>query len=108
MSTWIEYYKAMEKVAFALMRLFALALDLPENSFDSKMDKHMTTMSIRTIPIVQERLPGQLRCGAHTDFGAITILKAEDKPGGLEVLTREGDWTLVPIVPGAFIIKSGT
>jgi isopenicillin N synthase-like dioxygenase len=107
-TTWIEYYKAMENVAFALMRLFALALDLPESSFDSKIDKHMTTMSIANYPdLVQEPLPGQLRCGAHTDFGAITILKAEDKPGGLEVLTRNGDWTLVPIVPGAFIINIG-
>ena len=101
-ATWIEYYKAMEKVAFALMRLFALALDLPENSFDSKIDKHMTTMSIANYPdLVQEPLPGQLRCGAHTDFGASTILKAEDKPGGLEVLTRGGDWTLVHRRTGA-------
>jgi len=107
-TTWTEYYKAMEKVAFALMRLFALALDLPENSFDAKIDKHMTTMSIANYPdLTQDPLPGQLRCGAHTDFGAITILKAEDKPGGLEVLTRNGEWTLVPIVPGAFIINIG-
>ena len=88
-ATWIEYYKAMEKVAFALMRLFALALDLPENSFDSKIDKHMTTMSIANYPdLVQEPLPGQLRCGAHTDFGAITILKAEDKPGGMALFLK--------------------
>jgi isopenicillin N synthase-like dioxygenase len=107
-AAWIEYYKAMEKVAFALMRLFALALDLPEDSFDDKIDKHMTTMSAANYPdLRQEPLPGQLRCGAHTDFGAITILKAEDKPGGLEVLTRSGEWAPVPIVPDSFIINIG-
>ena len=107
-ATWTEYYAQMERLALALMRLFALALDMPEHAFDDKIDKHMSTMSAANYPdLKQEPLPGQLRCGAHTDFGAITILKAEDKPGGLEVLTRKGDWMLVPIVPDAFIINIG-
>jgi isopenicillin N synthase-like dioxygenase len=107
-AAWTGYYKAMENVAFALMRLFALALDQPEHTFDDKIDKHMSTLSAANYPeLKQEPLPGQLRCGTHTDFGAITILKAEDKPGGLEVRARNGDWMLVPIVPDAFIINIG-
>jgi isopenicillin N synthase-like dioxygenase len=107
-AAWTEYYKSMENVAFALMRLFALALDQPEHAFDDKIDRHMSTLSAANYPeLKQEPLPGQLRCGAHTDFGAITILKAEDKPGGLEVRARNGDWMRVPIVPDAFIINIG-
>ncbi len=105
---WTEYYKAMEGLAGTLMRLFALALDLDEHWFDRKIDKHMTNFAVSNYPDQPEALPdGQLRGGAHTDFGSLTILGTEDKPGGLEVFTSEGVWEKVPIVPGAFIINLG-
>jgi isopenicillin N synthase-like dioxygenase len=37
----------------------------------------------------------------------MTIIKAEDKPGGLEVLDAEGNWRSVPVVPGTFIVNLG-
>jgi isopenicillin N synthase-like dioxygenase len=90
------------------MRLFALALDLDEHWFDDKVDKHMTNFSVSNYPDQPHALPGsQLRAGAHTDYGSITILKTEDKPGGLEVRAADGRWAAVPIVPGAFIINIG-
>jgi isopenicillin N synthase-like dioxygenase len=107
-TTATEYYKAMEGLAVTLMRLFALALDLDEHWFDNKVDKHMTNFVLSNYPD-QPTLPkpGQLRCGAHSDYGSLTILKTEDKPGGLEVLTSAGTWAPVPIVPGTFIINLG-
>ena len=107
-AAWTEYYRAMERLAQTLMRLFALALDLDERWFDDKIDKHMTNMSANWYPdqVVPPR-PGQLRIGAHTDYGSLTILKAEDKPGGLEVRARDGTWHAVPIVPGTLIVNLG-
>jgi isopenicillin N synthase-like dioxygenase len=105
---WTEYYHAMEKLAGSLMRLFALALDLDEHWFDDKVDKHMTNFVVSNYPDQPRALPeGQLRAGAHTDYGSMTIIKAEDKPGGLEVLDAEGHWRPVPIVPGTFIVNLG-
>jgi isopenicillin N synthase-like dioxygenase len=105
---WTEYYAAMEKLAQGLMRLFALALDLDEHWFDSKIDKHMTNFVVSNYPDQPRELPeGQLRAGAHTDYGSLTIIRAEDKPGGLEVLTAEGRWRPVPIAPGTFIVNLG-
>lgn len=105
---WIEYSLAMEKLAKVILHLFALGLELPENWFDSVIDKHMSTLAVTNYPDQpNEPAPGQLRCGAHTDFGAITILKAEDMPGGLEVLTADGRWEAVPIVPESYIINIG-
>ncbi|MBV8538640.1 MAG: isopenicillin N synthase family oxygenase [Alphaproteobacteria bacterium] len=103
-----SYYRAMERLAQTLMRLFALALDLDEHWFDDKIDRHMTTFALSNYPDQPTRLrAGQLRAGAHTDYGSLTILKTEDRPGGLEVLTSAGDWKPVPIIPGTFIINIG-
>ena len=51
--------------------------------------------------------PGQTRSGAHTDYGAMTILLAEKALGGLQVKLRNGDWCDVTPKPGSFIINIG-
>ncbi len=107
-AVWTEYYKAMDKLAHALMHLFALALKMPEGWFDDKIDKHMTVMAVTNYPDqMAEPTEDQLRCGAHTDYGCLTILKTEDKPGGLEVMAKDGTWRPVPMIPGTFIINLG-
>jgi isopenicillin N synthase-like dioxygenase len=52
-------------------------------------------------------VPGQLRAGAHTDYGGFTILSGEDVPGGLQVLTRSGEWIDVPTRPHVFVVNIG-
>lgn len=102
------YYRAMEGLAQKLMRLFALALDLDERWFDDKIDKHMTSFVIQNYPDQPTPpRPGQLRAGAHSDYGSLTILKTEDKPGGLEIQGGDGVWRPVVPVPGTFIINIG-
>jgi isopenicillin N synthase-like dioxygenase len=103
-----EYYKAMEGLSLSLMRLFALGLGLDEHWFDDKVDKHISNFSLSNYPDQdREPRPNQLRAGAHSDWGSLTILKTEDKPGGLEVFTSDGEWRPVPIIPGTFIINIG-
>ena len=55
----------------------------------------------------REALPGQLRAGAHTDYGTLTILRQDDAPGGLEVLTVDGRWAPVPFARGTFVVNIG-
>lgn len=102
------YYDAMSLLATRLMRLFALALKLDEHWFDDKIDDHMSNLSLSNYP-EQRSAPGraQLRAGAHTDWGSLTILKTEDAPGGLEVRAADGSWSKVPILPDSFIINIG-
>lgn len=50
---------------------------------------------------------GQLRYGAHHDYGGLTILHQDDAPGGLQVCDKSGVWRDVPHRPGAFIINVG-
>jgi isopenicillin N synthase-like dioxygenase len=103
-----SYYAAMEKLVLLLMRLAALGLGLDEHFFDSKIDKHITAMRINFYPEQSSNPePGQLRAGAHTDYGTFTILNGENVPGGLEVLTRKGDWIEVETDPNTFVVNIG-
>jgi isopenicillin N synthase-like dioxygenase len=82
-----SYYREMEKLANVLLRIFAIALDLPETWFQDKIDKHMSALRILNYFEVSDgnSKPGQLRAGAHTDYGALTILKSGGP--GLQVCT---------------------
>jgi isopenicillin N synthase-like dioxygenase len=107
-AAWEEYYAVMEKLALDLMGLFALALDLPRGWFDHYFDDHITNLTANYYaPQPTAPVPGQLRRGAHSDWGSLTILYQDDAPGGLEVLTRGGEWISCPYVPGSFVINLG-
>jgi len=105
---YTEYYRAMERLAGRLMRAFALALKLREDFFHDKTDRHISGIRVINYPDQPEApAAGQLRAGAHSDYGALTILKAENVPGGLEVLNRTGEWVAVAPVADSFVINLG-
>lgn len=106
--SYTAYYRAMGDLAARLMRIFALALELPEAFFDDKIDRHISRLRIRNYPEqATPPKPGQLRAGAHSDYGSLTILKAEANPGGLQVFNKEGEWVDVPIMEGTYIVNLG-
>jgi isopenicillin N synthase-like dioxygenase len=103
-----EYYNAMARVYRDIMRLFAVALDLPETYFDSAVDKHGSLLRLTHYPSLDsEPLPGEYRSGAHTDGGALTILHIDDTPDALQVKLRSGEWINVNRIPGTFVINIG-
>jgi isopenicillin N synthase-like dioxygenase len=80
-AAWTTYYQAMEVLSAGILRAFALALELPEGWFEDKIDEHRC--ALRTLnypelaaddPLVAAPKPGQLRAGAHTDYGTLTLL----------------------------------
>jgi len=102
------YYQSMEKLSAALMRGFALSLDLEENWFESKNDCHASTLRSLNYPTLDGQappVPGQMRASAHTDYGALTILKSGGP--GLQVQLLDGQWHDAPFLPDAFIINLG-
>jgi isopenicillin N synthase-like dioxygenase len=102
------YYRAQERLAGELMRIFALALGLPETWFDRAIDRHFSTCPTNLYPEPPgDPLPGQLRAGPHTDFGSLTILAVNDAPGGLQVLFPDGAWHDVRPAPGQFVVNLG-
>jgi isopenicillin N synthase-like dioxygenase len=104
----VTYYRAMHQLVGFLMRLTALGLGIEETFFDDKVSRSIGTMRLNYYPRQdQAPLAGQLRAGAHTDYGGLTILNGEDVPGGLQVLTRSGHWTDVSTAPEQFVVNIG-
>jgi isopenicillin N synthase-like dioxygenase len=103
-----EYLAALADLGERLRRLFALALDLPEDWFEDAFRDHSSSMRVINYPAPEGDLePGQLRAGAHTDYGCMTILRTEQAAGGLQVQTRAGEWIDVEAVPGSFVVNLG-
>jgi isopenicillin N synthase-like dioxygenase len=101
------YFMAMRELAGTLMRLAAVALDLPADYFAPSIDRRRGTLRAAFYPEQTDPpAPGQLRYGAHTDYGGFTILRQDDAPGGLQV-DLDGSWIDVTPQPGAFTINIG-
>jgi isopenicillin N synthase-like dioxygenase len=105
-----NYYEAMEQLAFNLAQIMALGLELNRKHFVNKMDRHHSALRLLNYPNVTEPSPpGQLRAGAHTDYGAFTILKSGGP--GLQVKRDQtmDSWVDVPTFDAedVFIINLG-
>lgn len=107
-AVWEHYYSEMERLSGTLMQIFAMGLGMNEAFFDDKVDHHISNFSVIHYP-EQPRppLPGQLRAGAHTDYGSLTIVKPDKAPGGLQVMTKEGTWMDVPNLEDGFVVNIG-
>ena len=108
----IAIYRDFERLSENLLRILALALDLPEDYFAAKIDRHFSILSCHHYPALRAPpQPGQLRTGAHTDFGAMTILAmtdaATENGGGLEVRMPGGEWRGVLAGPGELVVNLG-
>jgi isopenicillin N synthase-like dioxygenase len=102
-----SYSAAMEALARRLMGLFEHALGVPAGGFDGFMHRPTcTTRLLHYPPQPLAALPGQIGCGAHTDWGALTLL-AQDDAGGLQVQRRDGSWIDVEPLASAFVVNVG-
>ena len=105
---WSEYFREMNNLARKLMAAFALGLSLDEQYFTSYIDRDISMLRAINYPHMNKAPdPGQMRAGAHTDYGSLTIVRQEQAPGGLEVFTQDGDWVPVPVVEGALVVNIG-
>lgn len=102
-------YTARVRVLFHdLLEMCAVALGLAPDYFVSRAGRAAESININRYPPITVTGPaaaGQYRVGAHTDWGTLTILDREIGYGGLQVLTRDGQWADAPNVPGAFTVN---
>lgn len=108
---WSAYYRAMEQLTRTLLELFAVALQLDPDYFVDKFDRHVSRLASVYYPEQHRQpLPGQLRSGAHSDYGSLTILSKEPGPsgsGGLQIRDAAGEWRNVEQPAGCFVVNLG-
>ncbi len=104
----LEAYKeSVWQAGLQVSRLISLSLGMPFDHFDETFAPQKSPLRIlRYPPHPQETEFNQLGCGAHTDWGWITLL-SQDALGGLEVETASGEWVRVEPVPGTFVVNLG-
>ncbi len=103
-----NYLHAMTSLCEALMSLMALSLNLPNNYFDDFCKDPLVTLRLLHYPPqpvnAQENEKG---CGAHTDFGGLTLLLQDDN-GGLQVWSHKTEnWIDAPPIKGSFVVNIG-
>lgn len=107
-TTLEAYYRAMTALSGDMMRGFALALDLDEHFFDDKADRPCSIVRLVRYPAQTETpRPGQLRAGAHSDYGSFTFVKGDNVPGGLQVSDGNGGWQDVEAPEDGFVCNIG-
>ncbi len=107
--TWLAYSAAVDRVANDVMAAAAVALGMPVDHFEPYLDRGPTVMRANNYQRrggAPEPVPGQMRMGAHTDYGSITVLLADCIPG-LQIRDDAGAWHDVSPPPGAFIVNVG-
>ncbi len=95
-ATLEAYHAAMENVARRLMQLLLASIGLPPDYLQASFQPHAeaTTRLLHYAPVVSRPDDGVFGCGAHTDWGCLTLLVTEEE--GLEVQGEDGQWLPVP------------
>lgn len=117
----IAYWRSCLALARAMVRVFALSLDLSETYFDAKFSHPDAALALNYYPPIfptappppqsngvssssPSSLPDAVSIGSHTDFQLFTILW-QDSVGGLQVLNRQGQWINARPIEGTFVVN---
>lgn len=106
---YTDYFHRMEGLSLDMIHIFATALDLPINFFDTKLDRHISILRANYYPkLSRPPQAKQLRGGEHSDYTAFTILWQERTPSvGLQARGPRGEWLDVPAIDDTMVINIG-
>jgi isopenicillin N synthase-like dioxygenase len=123
-SVYLSYISRVQAVGAALVHAMGVALNLSAplprgdkstqdaDIFLRNCDQSFWVMRmIGYPPLTTPHTPGtdisQFSCGAHTDYGCVTLLHTDATPGALQVQLKDGTWLAADPVPGAFVVNIG-
>ncbi|KAF2749835.1 Clavaminate synthase-like protein, partial [Sporormia fimetaria CBS 119925] len=121
---YLDYISRLKEIGTAVVRAMGVALNLPpkpENGGDGEDEEVFVRATENSFWVMRmigyPPLPypsasnddlDSLSCGAHTDYGCITLLRADATPGALQVLHKDGKtWIDADPIPGGFVVNIG-
>ncbi|ESQ45576.1 hypothetical protein EUTSA_v10010531mg [Eutrema salsugineum] len=101
-----EYIKLCTDLSRNILRGISLALGGSPYEFEGKMvGDPFWVMRIIGYPGANQE--NDIGCGAHTDYGLLTLINQDDDKTALQVKNVAGDWISAIPIPGSFICNIG-
>lgn len=94
-------------IVVLLMRIVAHAFGLPHDRFDACHEHSLAALRLVHYPQADQRTADdQPGCGAHSDYGTMTLLFSDETPG-LQLMDTSGTWIDVNVPDDALIVNLG-
>ncbi|KAI1505427.1 hypothetical protein F5X99DRAFT_244120 [Biscogniauxia marginata] len=108
--TMLEFHEKCKALHMEVMRAIAVGLGIEEGWFDKFTDVGDNTLRLLHYPEVKKDVftinPGQVRAGAHSDYGSITLL-FQDSRGGLQVKSPTGVFVDATPIEDTVVVNAG-
>ncbi|XP_073041113.1 homoarginine-6-hydroxylase 2-ODD-C23.1 isoform X2 [Primulina eburnea] len=108
-----DYINLCTDLSRKIMRGIALALGGSMDAFEgSRAGDPFWVFRIIGYPVGshphgQEMPKNDIGCGAHTDYGLLTLVNQDDDITALQVRNSEGEWISAMPIPGTFVCNIG-
>lgn len=99
-------YRKLEQSGCDILAAIAEYLSLPVDYFAPKIQGGLSILRALHYPPIQEAPESSIRAAAHEDINLITLLIGASA-GGLELLTKQGEWYPVKPPEGHLVINVG-
>lgn len=108
--TMLAFHDQCKELHVEVMRAIAVGMGLAETYFDPFVDGGDNTLRLLHYPAVKSDVfrinPGQVRAGAHSDYGSITLL-FQDGAGGLQVQSPSGQFVDATPMENTCVVNAG-
>ncbi|KAI1337723.1 thymine dioxygenase [Xylariaceae sp. FL0016] len=108
--TMLEFHDKCKELHMEVMRAIAVGLGIDEKWFDTFTDVGDNTLRLLHYPEISKKVftinPGQVRAGAHSDYGSITLL-FQDARGGLQVKSPTGVFVDATPIEDTCVVNAG-
>ncbi|RAH68439.1 isopenicillin N synthase family dioxygenase [Aspergillus aculeatinus CBS 121060] len=110
-ATTTAFYQARLTLARKMIRIFALALHLPDSYFDELVTHpgadglYVHYPGTADAPAADDATL-EVGIGSHTDIQCVTLLW-QDMSGGLQVLSAQDEWLDARPIPGTLVVNIG-
>lgn len=108
-----EYISLCTDLSRKIMRGIALALGASADEFEGeRAGDPFWVFRIIGYPVLshansKDMTENDIGCGAHTDYGLLTLVNQDADITALEVRNHSGEWISAPPVPGTFVCNIG-